>query len=104
MADFRALDNSVDYSTTVFVVTATLKLEGTAYYSNYKLTDGDTIVSIYMSGAGQYSFMKEFENKTITVEIAACNWNDKGYWVACVLAVYTDEGKILNTLNFDSYA
>ena len=104
LADFRALDNTVDYSTTVFVVTATLKLEGSAHYSNYKLTDGGTIVSIYMSGAGQYSFMKEFENKTITVEIAACNWNEKGYWAACVLAVYTDEGKILNTLNFDSYA
>ena len=36
------------------------------------------------------------------MELAPCNWNDKKYYRGCVLAVYTDGGKILNELNFQN--
>ena len=38
----------------------------------------------------------------ITIEVAACNWNDKNYYTGCVLAVITEDGKILNELNFSN--
>ena len=103
LADFYALDKSVDYSTTVFVVKATVSLVETPFYTNLKLTDGNTSVTLYCSGAGQYEWLQAFKDQEVTLELAPCNWNDKGFWVGCVLAVRTEDGKVLNTLNFDTY-
>lgn len=103
LADFYALDKSVDYSTTVFVVKATVSLVETPFYTNLKLTDGNTSVTLYCSGAGQYEWLQAFKNQEVTLELAPCNWNDKGFWVGCALAVRTEDGKVLNTLNFDTY-
>jgi hypothetical protein len=58
---------------------------------------------LYCSGAAQYSWLNEFANQEVVLEIAACNWNDKNYWRGCVLAVRTADGKVFNTLNFDTY-
>lgn len=104
LAEFYALDVTVDYSTTVFVLNATINVEKTNFYTKLNLTDGGTTVSLYSSGAGQYQWLVDnFEGQEVTLELTACNWNDKGYWVGCVLAVRTEDGKVLNTLNFDTY-
>ena len=102
-AEFYALDKAVDYSTTVFVLTATINYIETDFYTSLELVSGDTKVGLYMSGAGQYKWLQAFTGQEVTMEIAACNWNDKGYWRGCVLAVRTADGKVLNTLNFDTY-
>ena len=98
--EFYDLDPLTDYTTTVFVLKATVLVEESAYYTNIYLTDGSTKIRLYCSSAKQYGWLKEFSGQEITVEIAACNWNDKNYYTGCVLAVVTDTGKILNTLNF----
>lgn len=103
-AEFYALDKTVDYSTTVFVLTVTVEVNETAYYTNIKLASGSTKISLYCSSANQYTWLKAFAGQEVTMEIAACNWNDKSYWTGCALAVYTEDGKIYNTLNFDSYS
>lgn len=104
LADFYALDANVDYSTTVYVVKATVNVVSTNYYTNINLTSADgTSVSLYCSGAAQYAWLQEFAGQEVTIEIAACNWNDKTYWRGCVLSVRTEDGKVLNTLNFDTY-
>ena len=103
-ADFYNLDKTVDYSTTVFVLTVTVEVVETAYYTNINLVSNGTTVGLYCSSAAQYSWLKVFAGQEVTVEVAACNWNDKGYWRGCALAVYIGEGKIYNTLNFDNYA
>ena len=54
-ADFYALDKTVDYSTTVFVLTVTVEVEETAYYTNIKLVSGSTKLSLYCSSAEQYT-------------------------------------------------
>jgi len=102
LADFYGLDVTVDYSTTVFVLKATVLVEETPYYTNIKLTDGTNKVTLYCSSAKQYGFLKQFAGQEVTVELAACNWNNKTFWAGCVLSVITEDGKILNTLNFDS--
>lgn len=102
-AEFYDLDKTVDYSTTVFVITATVNYIDKGYYTTLSISAGGVEVGLYMSGAGQYSWLADFAGQEVTMEIAACNWNDKNFWRGCVLAVRTADGKILNTLNFDTY-
>ena len=103
LADFYALDPKVDYSTSVYVLKATINFAGSAYSSNYELTDANgTKVTLYCSSAKQYGFLEQFVGQEVTLEMAACNWNDKKYYRGCILAVYTENGKVLNTLNFDN--
>ena len=102
LADFYKLDASVDYSTTVFVLTATVDIVETNYYTKIQLKDGSTTVSLYCASANQYSFLKAYAGQEVTVEIAACNWNNKSFWAGCVLAVRLPDGtKDVNSLNFN---
>ncbi len=102
LADVYNLDLKVDYTTTVFVVKATVSLEESAYYSNIYLIDGNgSKLALYSSSANQYSWLKAYAGQEVTVEVAPCNWNDKtnGYR-GCVLSVITEDGKVFNELNF----
>ena len=103
VADFYALDASVDYSTTVFVIKATVVFNETNYYTNCNLVDANgTKITLYCSSGKQYNFLKEFAGQEVTVEIAACNWNNKSFWAGCILSVITEDGKVVNSLNFDN--
>lgn len=101
VADFYALDAKTDYSTTVFVLKATVEFTGGGYSTNVNLVSGDTKIGLYCSGSGQYSFLSDFAGQEVTLEVAACNWNSKTYWRGCVLAVRTADGKVVNELNFN---
>ena len=101
LADFRNLDVTKDFTTSVFTMKATVVVNETPYYTNLYLSDGTNKVNLYCSSANQYNFLKEFAGQEITIEIAACNWNDKSYYTGCVLAVINADGsKTLNELNF----
>ena len=101
--EFYALDKMVDYSTTVFVITGTIEVVETAYYTNLNFMANGKKITLYCSSANQYSWLKAFAGQEVTLEVAACNWNDKTFWAGCALAARTADGKILNTLNFDNY-
>ncbi len=98
--DFYDLDATVDYSTTVFVIKGTVSFP--SGYGSITINDGDASFSLYHSGATQYAFLEQFAGQEITLEVAACNWNSKTYWRGCVLSVITEDGKVINTLNFDA--
>ena len=98
--DLYDLDATVDYSTTVFVIKGTVSFP--SGYGSITINDGDASFSLYHSGATQYAFLEQFAGQEITLEVAACNWNSKTYWRGCVLSVITEDGKVLNTLNFDA--
>lgn len=100
LADFYDLDVLTDYTTDVYVLKATVDVVETNFYTTIKLVDGSTSVSLYCSGAGQYSWLKAFAGQEVMLEIAPCNWNGKNYYAGCVLAVRTADGKIVNELNF----
>ena len=103
LADFYNLDVSVDYSTTVFVVKAKVVVEETQYYTKIYLSDGTTKITLYSSSAKQYSWLNAYADQEITVELAACNWNDKKFYAGCVLAVVNADGsKVINELNFQN--
>ncbi len=102
---FYALDETVDHSTTVYVLTVRIERTGDNFSTNYALysTTSNTYISLYCSGAGQYdALLKQFVGQTVTIEIAPCNWNNKNHWKGCVLAVRTEDGKVYNQLNFDA--
>ena len=101
LADFYALNGMENWSTSVFVLKATVKVVETGYYTKIELTSGSTTVSLYCSSAEQYTWLKQFANQEVTMELAACNWN-ANFYKGCVLAVYTENGKILNELNFQA--
>ena len=105
LADMYALDKTVDYSTTVFVVEGVVNVVEQQYYTNIEIksVDGKTTLGLYCSSAAQYTWLQAFKGQTVTLEIAACNWNDKNYWRGCVLAVVTEDGKVFNELNFETY-
>lgn len=102
LAEFAALDVNTDYTTSVFTVTAKVELVETPFFTNLKIVDGDTSINLYCSGAGQYKWLWDYADQTITMEIAPCNWSSKGTYPGCVLAVVNPDGsKIVNTLNFN---
>ena len=101
LAEFNALSTDVDFTTSVFTVTATVEVVETAYYTNIKLVDGSTSVNLYCSSAGQYSWLKQYNGQKITMELAPCNWSSKENYPGCVLAViHADGSKTVNDLNF----
>jgi uncharacterized protein YdeI (BOF family) len=104
LGDIYNLNPLEDHSTDVYVVKAIVEWVKTDRYSSVKLVNaqGETL-GLYCSGAGQYSWLSEFAGQEVTMEIAACNWNDKTYYRGCVLAVILEDGtKVCNTLNFDT--
>ena len=99
--EFYNLKVSTDYTNCVYTMTATVKGEGNAYYTNISLTDGSTSIRLYCSSAAQYGWLQEYAGQEITMEIAACNWNSKNYYTGCVLSVIHEDGtKTYNQLNF----
>ena len=102
LAQWVELSPDVDYTTSVFVVTATVEVVETAFYTNIKLVDGDVSMNLYCSSAKQYKWLQDYAGQTITMEIAPCNWSSKNVYPGCVLAVIHEDGsKTVNTLNFD---
>ncbi len=100
LADIHSLNVNEDHTTEVYVVKATVKIVETAYYTSIKLVSGSTELSLYCSSANQYAFLKAYNGQEVTLEIAPCNWNNKKFYVGCVLSVITEQGKVLNRLNF----
>ena len=102
LADIKALSVEESHSTEVYVVKAVVEFFETDYYTSLKITYNGVELPLYCSGAGQYSWLKQFSGQEITIEIAPCNWNDKkDNYRGCILAVVLEDGsKIYNTLNF----
>lgn len=94
-----ATPDSVEATTQVYVVKATVSVTETNHYSTISLTSNGSSLTLYSSSANQYSWLKEFANEEVTLELALCDWNAKGL-KGCVLAVITEDGKICNELNF----
>lgn len=103
ITDLYNLKIDTDYTTTAFVLKATVVLEESQYYTNILLSDGTSKLRLYCNNAKQYNWLKEYAGQEVTVEVATCNWNSKDYYTGCVLAVIHEDGtKTLNQLNFEN--
>ena len=100
LADLAQFNASEDHTTEVYVVKVTVEITESQYSSTIKLTSNGTSLLLYTSSAKQYNWMKDLAGQEITVELALCNWNCKGY-KGCVLSVVNADGtKTVNNLNF----
>ncbi len=103
LADINALDiNDVKQTASVYEVeNCTIKITTTQHYSQIELMCGEATINLYSSSAKQYNWLKQFENQTITVHIAPCDWNSRPNYSGCVLAVVKADGtRVVNDLNF----
>lgn len=101
LAEWVKLDVTTDYTTSVYIVTATVVVVEAAYFTNIKLVDGDTEINLYCSSAAQYKWLQKYAGQTITMELIPCNWSNKSVYPGCVLSVILEDGtKEYNTLNF----
>lgn len=101
--DLTELDATIDYTTNVYVLQAKIIFIETQYYSQIKIEGEDgTQMNLYSASANQYSWLKEYKDKTVTLELAVCNWNGKKYYVGCAISATVDGQKIINSLNFES--
>ena len=102
MKEFYELDYTVDYTTTVFVLKATIT-KGSGQWATYGLTDGETTITLYSGSTAQYDWMKDYIGQEVTVQVAACDWNNKTYYRGCVLSIILEEGtQIFNDYNFSN--
>ena len=96
-------ENDMSETCNVYILTGKVTFISSAYSTQVKFTDGTTTLTVYCSGAGQYSWLADYVDQEVTVELAPCNWNSKNYFATCILSITTADGtKIYNTLNFDS--
>ena len=102
--DIYALNYREDHSNEVYVVDVVIEIIEQQHYSSLKVsspTNPNVKLTVYCSSAGQYSFLKAYNGQTVKAEVAVCNWNSKTYYATCIMAIYTESGKIINTLNFN---
>ncbi len=99
LADICGLEDTPEQTTSVYVITATVTKVETKYYTNFYLEDGTNKILLYSSSGNQYSWLNQFVDQTVTLEVAVCDWNAKGL-KGCVLSVITADGQIFNELNF----
>ncbi len=100
LADICSLDPSVDHTTEVYALKATITYEATKNYSRYALTSGDSRIQLYSANAGQYSFLNDYKGQEVDMEVAICNFNTKNYYTAVCLSITVNGTKICNELNF----
>lgn len=92
----KGLSDSAEVTTQVYVLTGTVTKVVGGYSTNYYV-DG---FLLYSGGATQYAWLDAYLDKSVTLELAICDWNAKGL-KGCVLAVYNEDGtKTFNQLNF----
>ena len=91
--------SGIEHTAEAYIVKATVTKKGSQFSTTYSLSDGTSSLLLYSGGASQYSFLDEFVDQEVTLEVAICDWNSKGN-KGCVLAVYTEDGKVINSLNF----
>ena len=104
LSEIVAIPDSTEATTNVFVVEVTITKIETPHYTNYSVGMNGNTITLYSSGASQYSWIADYAtadgSRTVTIELALCDWNAKGL-KGCILAIYNEDGtKTLNTLNF----
>ena len=96
--EVKAIADSPEATTGVYVVTAKITKNATTYSTTYSFGG----LLLYSGGGAQYAWLDQFiDAESCTIELALCDWNAKGL-KGCILAVITDDGKVYNELNFNS--
>ena len=100
VSDICALDGDISHTTEVYVVTGTIRQESTAWSLNTYVGDGQNEFFLYSGGKNDYAWLTPYVGQTLTIELAVCDWNNKGN-KGCVLSITLADGtQIFHTTNF----
>ena len=96
------LDYKEDHSNEVYILKGKVEFIESGYSTQVKLSslDGKVKLTLYCSGGGQYSFVRDYAGQEGTFEVAICNWNSKTYYAACLISATYGDVKLINDLNF----
>lgn len=86
----------------IYTLSGKLLFEGDGFSSKLYVVVDDTKLLMYTSSANQYNWLKEYENQTVKMDLALCNWNGQGV-KGSILAIYDSQTntRIVNSLNFN---
>ena len=100
IADVCGLNLDTIHTVEVYVVEATIRQETTAYSVNTYVGDENVELMLYAGGRDQYKWLADYAGQTVKMELAVCDWNNKGN-KGCVLSITLEDGtKLYNELNF----
>ena len=100
VAEVIALDGDASHTTEVYIVSGTIYREGENYSTKYFVKNGDNKFLLYSGNKIQYAWLDDYIGADLTIELAVCDWNNKGN-KGCVLSITTADGtKIVNEYNF----
>lgn len=102
--EYKNLQATTDLTTNVYVTTCYLVKKGSAYSTNYYLSnqDGSKQFYLYAGSGSQYSDFEVFVTggQEITVTFMLCDWNTKTEYRACIITATDGTNTVLNKLNF----
>lgn len=104
--DIRSTPLTEDYSRQLYTLSVFYYSDGknvSCVYANekaYKEQAKGTSMNIYKGNYGQVEFLKERENKQVTMTFALCNWNSKTGVAICPLSATDGATTVYNTYSF----
>ena len=103
LADLKAMsqDSAKDLSSQGYTVSATFKkVEGTNNRSTWHIQTNDADLELYASDVSQYDWLAPYVGKTVSVDLALCNWNKKSFYKAAILSVTDGNKTVYNTYSY----
>ena len=104
--DIRSTPLTEDYSRQLYTLSVFYYSDGknvSCVYANekaYKENVKGTSMNIYKGKYSQVEFLKERENKQVTMTFALCNWNSKTSVAICPLSATDGATTVYNTYSF----
>ena len=102
LEEIASVPATEDRTAQVYIIEAATKFSSDG--RSVIIENGGKSLALYASGVGQYKWLTDLGlDKTVRMEVALCNWNNKTTYKAYVLAVYLEDGsKVVNPNNFAS--
>lgn len=108
-ADLHDIDRTAEYSRQLYSLNvyyytdrknAACIYESKAAYDRKQNGEDVDYINIYKGGYGQVAFLKDFENKEVTMTFALCNWNNKSSAAICPFSATDGTKTAYNTFSY----
>ncbi len=108
-ADLHDVDRTAEYTRQLYSLNVYYYTDGknaACIYENKAAYDrkqnGEKVdyINIYKGGYSQLAFLKDFENKEVTMTFALCNWNNKTYAAICPFSATDGTTTAYNTFSY----
>lgn len=108
-ADLHDVDRTAEYSRQLYSLNVYYYTDGQnvaciyeskAAYDRKQNGEDVDYITIYKGGYPQVAFLKDFENKEVTMTLALCNWNNKTYAAICPFSATDGTKTAYNTFSY----